>query len=356
MFAPEQGMAGLMSIDVNCKRRSRVLGRFCRASPQTHVVSLLLYAFIVVKHCSVWNLACKDYPLSIMQQLNVKPGYSKCLWRQTRPKSSHFVLKAQGSNAEDKRDAIAERIAKARQYREPVKNQTETVIGKGKVTQPQIQHSAEDSTSAPEKLLAYGDSQARQQEQQLLAALQDISKSPAPSNSSEDTPLVSSHSAAQPLGSQAPATPRAQAQSQPAKTLSTEDMLAKVSQARAYKQEKQVKGGGAPEIVPVDVIKSEAAPVQDPWSASERKDSFSASQRRTAPDAADGNQADKSDMPEQVENEGIGSAMQAAGFLQQAVKGKDASKGMRLETYSMLKEQEMKNQKVQWALIKLACS
>ena len=291
-----------------------------------------------------------------MQQLNVKPGCSKCLWRQTRPKSSHFVLKAQGSNAEDKRDAIAERIAKARQYREPVKDEAQSVIGKANVTQPQIQPPAEDSTSAPEKLLAYGDSQARQQEQQLLAALQDISKSPAPPNSSEDVTPVSSHSAAQPLGSQAQAIPPAQAQSQPTKTLSKEDMLAKVSQARAYKQEKQAKGGGAPEIVPVNVIKSESAPVQDQPSSSERKDSFSASQRRTAPDTADGDQADTSEVQAQVENEGIGSATQAAGFLQQAVKGKDASKGMRLETYSMLKEQEMKNQKVQQATLTLACS
>ena len=281
-----------------------------------------------------------------MQQLNVKPGCARCLWRQNRPKLYHFVVRAQGSSAEDKRDAIAERIAKARQYREPAKDQTQDLRREGSSTQPQRKQSAKDSTTAPEKLLAYGDSQARQQEQQLLAAVQEIKKSPAPSNTSEDKSPVSSHSAAQPLATQA----NLPAQAQPAKTLSKEDMLAKVSQARAYKQEKQTKGGGAPEIVPVNVMKSGSAPAQDQASPSERKDSFSASQRRTASDAADSNQTDEPEVQPQVENEGIGSARQAAGFLQQAVKGKDASKGMRLETYSMLKEQEMKNQKVQQGL------
>ena len=253
-------------------------------------------------------------------------------------------MRAQGSSAEDKRDAIAERIAKARQYREPAKDQTQDLTREGSSTQSHKKQYAENGTTAPEKLLAYGDSQARQQEQQLLAAVQEIKKSPAPSNTSEDLSPVSSHSAAQSLATQA--TLPAQAQAQPAKTLSKEDMLAKVSQARAYKQEKQTKGGGAPEIVHVHIVKSGSAPAHDQASPSERKDSFSASQRRTAPDTADGNQADEPEEQPQVENEGIGSATQAAGFLQQAVKGKDASKGMRLETYSMLKEQEMKNQKV----------
>ncbi|KAL0029629.1 hypothetical protein WJX79_009355 [Trebouxia sp. C0005] len=49
----------------------------------------------------------------------------------------------------------------------------------------------------------------------------------------------------------------------------------------------------------------------------------------------------------QVENSGLGSASQVAGYLQQAVRGTDASKGMRMETYSVLKEQEMRKQKVE---------
>ena len=277
-----------------------------------------------------------------MQQLNVKPGCARCLWRQNQPRLCHFVVRAQGSTAEDKRDAIAERIAKARQYREPAQNKA--LHREGSPTQPQQKQSAEDNTTAPEKLLAYGDSQARQQEQQLLAAVQEIKQAPAASNA--DLSPIGSYSAAQPLDAQAQAS--APAQAQPAKSLSKEDMLAKVSQARAYKQE--AKGGRTPEIVPVDVVKLESAPAKDQASPFERKDSFSASQRRTAPDAADGNQADTPEVQPQVENEGIGSATQAAGFLQQAVKGKDASKGMRLETYSMLKEQEMKSQKVQQAL------
>ena len=292
-----------------------------------------------------------------MQQLNVKPGCARCLWRQNRPKLCHFVVRAQGPSAEDKRGAIAERIAKARQYREFAKDQTQALTREGSATQPQKKQSAEDNPTVPENLLAYGDSQARQQEQQLLAAVQEIKESPAPSNTSQHKSPNGSRSAALLLGSQAQAGAPSHTQAQLAKTLSKEDMLAKVSQARAYKQEKQAKGGGAPEIVPVDVIKLESAPARDQASPSERKDSFSASQRRTAPDAADGNQADRPEVQPQVENEGIGSATQAAGFLQQAVKGKDASKGMRLETYSMLKEQQMKNQKVQQALFpKVGCS
>ena len=293
-----------------------------------------------------------------MQQLNVKPGHSRCLWRQNRPKFSHFVVKAQGPSAEDKRDAIAERIAKARQYRESAKGQTQSVSHEPSLTQPQRKQSADKNTFSPEKLLAYGDSQASQQEQQLLAAVQEIKRSPASADSSGDASppdQAISHSAAQRLGSQAQASLPAQAQAQPAKTLSKEDMLAKMSQARAYKQEKLAKGGGAPDIVPVDVIKSGSAPQQDQTPPSPRKDSFSASQRRTTPVAADDDKADEVEAQPQVENEGIGSATQAAGFLQQAVKGKDASKGMRMETYSMLKEQDMRNQKVQSALLKIAC-
>lgn len=268
---------------------------------------------------------------SAMQQLHVKPGHSRCLWRQSRPQLSHFVVRAEGSSAEDKRDAIAERIAKARQYREPAKTEPNR---RANLPQPKRKQSAEDSQIAPEKLLEYGDPQASWQEQQLLAAVQDIKSSP------ESDQVVS-----QTLGTQAEASLPSQAQ--PAKSLSKEDILAKLSQARAYKQEKQVKHRGTPEITPVEVIKSESAPHQDQKAPpSKRKDSFSATQRRTTPIAAATNQAnEQSDQP-LVENEGRGSATQAAGFLQQAVKGKDASKGMRLETYSMLKEQEMKNQKV----------
>ena len=292
-----------------------------------------------------------------MQQLNVKPGCARCLWQQNRPKLCHFVVRAQGPSAEEKRDAIAERIAKARKYREPAKDQTQALTRETTSTQPQNKQSAEDTAIAPEKLLGYSDSQARQHEQQLLAAVQEIKESPAPKTSAKDMSPSGSASAAQPLGSQAQAGGPSHAQAQPAKSLSKEDMLAKVSQARAYKQEKQAKGGGAPEIVPVDIIKLESAPAQHQASPSERKDSFSASQRKIASDAAVGDQADGQEVQLQVENEGIGSATQAAGFLQQAVKGKDASKGMRLETYSMLKEQEMKNQKVQQALFpKVGCS
>lgn len=293
-----------------------------------------------------------------MQKLHIKPGHAGCLWRQNRPKLSHFVLRAQSSSAEDKRDAIAERIAKARQYREPAKDQTKSDSLTASLTQPQKQQQAKLNTEAPEKLLAFGDSQASHQEQQLLAAVQEIQKSPAPLKPIEESAApgqLSSDPAAQQLQPQAASSAKTAASSntaqpQPAKALTKEDMLAKMSQARAYKQEKQVKGGKAPEIVPVESFNAESAtPQQHPSSSSassQPKDAFSATQRRTGPPDSDSNQASKTDGQPQVENDGIGSASQAAGFLQQAVKGKDASKGMRQETYSLLKEQQMRNQKV----------
>lgn len=275
-----------------------------------------------------------------MQLLHVKPGHSRCLWRQSRPQLAHFVLRAQGSSAEDKRDVIAERIAKARQYREPTKNQP---TSEARLPQPQTKQSAEDAQVAPEDLLAYSDPQASREEQQLLAAMQELERTPEPAGRGT---LPSDQVVSQSLNTQAES--RSPAQAQSAKSLSKEDMLAKMSQARAYKQEKQLKGGGTPKVVPVDFIKSESAPQQDQKAPpSERKDSFSATQRRTTPIAAASDQADEQEDQPLVENEGTGSATQAAGFLQQAVKGKDASKGMRLETFSMLKEQEVKNRKVQ---------
>lgn len=124
-------------------------------------------------------------------------------------------------------------------------------------------------------------------------------------------------------------------------------MLAKISQAKAYKQDKEAKPGITPNITPVQ----SAAAAQQPQQQQQQqeithqpRDSFSATQRRTA--TQEGDQADAPAGEAQVENSGLGSASQAAGYLQQAVKGTDASKGMSMETYSVLKEQEMRKQKV----------
>ena len=122
-------------------------------------------------------------------------------------------------------------------------------------------------------------------------------------------------------------------------------MQAKISQAQAYKQEKEAKPNTAPEIAPIQQVVVATQPDQAQDTTHKAKDSFSATQRQPV-QRQEESQADEPTAEPRVENEGIGSATQAAGFLQQAVKGKDASKGMRMETYSVLKEQEMRKQKV----------
>ena len=126
-------------------------------------------------------------------------------------------------------------------------------------------------------------------------------------------------------------------------------MLAKISQAKAYKQDMEAKPGIIPPIMPAQ--STEAAQQQheqDQQAAYQPKDSFSATQRRPARQEANepGAPVEPPVEEAQVENSGLGSASQAAGYLQQAVQGTDASKGMRMETYSVLKEQEMRKQKV----------
>lgn len=122
-------------------------------------------------------------------------------------------------------------------------------------------------------------------------------------------------------------------------------MLAKISQAKAYKQEKEAKPDITPPIIPAQ--STEAAQQQnqqEQQAAHQPMDSFSATQRQPARQEASEPGAPVEEA--QVENSGLGSASQAAGYLQQAVRGSDASKGMRMETYSVLKEQEMRKQKV----------
>ncbi len=113
-----------------------------------------------------------------MQSLHVKPTCKQFLWRQSRPKLSNFVLQAQASSAEDKHDAVAERIRKARLYREPSSDQAQQSKQQASLTQPMVQRSVQTSTEAPENLSAYGDSQATQQAEQLRAAIQEVQEAP----------------------------------------------------------------------------------------------------------------------------------------------------------------------------------
>ncbi|KAL0033866.1 hypothetical protein WJX77_008234 [Trebouxia sp. C0004] len=274
-----------------------------------------------------------------MQSLHVKPSCKQLLWRKSRPKLSSFVLKAQASSAEDKRDAVAERIRKARLYREPSNDQAQQSKQYASLTQPTIQRSVQTNTEAPEHLSAFGDSQATQQAEQLLAAIQEVQQAPqasAPDAASTDAAM------------QAAIEPKAAAstsQPKPGKVLSKADMLAKISQAKAYKQEKEAQPGITPAIVPAQSIEVQQQHEQEQRAAHQPKDSFSATQRRPARQEANESGAPVEEA--HVENSGLGSASQAAGYLQQAVRGTDASKGMRMETYSVLKEQEMRKQKVE---------
>lgn len=266
-----------------------------------------------------------------MQSLHVKPSCKQFLWRKSRPKLSSFVLQAQASSAEDKRDALAERIRKARLYRGPSIDQAQQPKQQASLTQPMVQRSMQTSAEAePENLSAFGDNQATQQAEQLLAAIQEVRQPPKATGPD----AASTGSAA------------SNTQSKPSKVLSKADMLAKISQAKAYKQDKEAKPGIIPPIMPAQ--STEAAQQQhkqDQQAAYQPKDSFSATQRRPARQEA--NEPGAPVEEAQVENSGLGSASQAAGYLQQAVQGTDASKGMRMETYSVLKEQEMRKQKVE---------
>lgn len=113
---------------------------------------------------------------------NAKPSrqaqLQTVLVAQVSTKLSSFVLKAQASSAEDKRDAVAERIRKARLYREPSNDQALQPKQQASLTQPMVQRSVQTSTEAPENLSAYGDSQATQQAEQLLAAIQEVQQAP----------------------------------------------------------------------------------------------------------------------------------------------------------------------------------
>lgn len=274
-----------------------------------------------------------------MQSLQVRPSCKACLWCQNPPKLSHFVLKAQASSAEDKRDAIAERIRKAREYREPIKGDVQPPVQRTGIKQPAIEQPMHSSKDVPDKLMVLGDHQASQQTEQLLAAVQELQQVPEAATPGPPDPSMQA-------SDQPQSKPSETKQAAPGKTLSKADMQAKISQAKAYKQEKEAKPNTAPEIAPIQQVVVATQPDQAQDTTHKAKDSFSATQRQPV-QRQEESQADEPTAEPRVENEGIGSATQAAGFLQQAVKGKDASKGMRMETYSVLKEQELRKQKVE---------
>ena len=76
-------------------------------------------------------------------------------------------------------------------------------------------------------------------------------------------------------------------------------------------------------------------------------DAFSASQRQEENQGRPQLQESESESETKPDdNDGRGNDQRAANYLNQAVQTTDQSKGMRMETYSELKEQEKRNQKV----------
>ena len=122
-------------------------------------------------------------------------------------------------------------------------------------------------------------------------------------------------------------------------------MLAKLAQAKAYKQDKS-KQGGAPVI-----LETQSASHKPSQAPSQPKDSFSSTQRTSvqlaSPGASDQRPTDQQQPENQTGFEGRGSAAQPARFLEQVMqKQSEDSKKMSAEAYSLLKEQQKRNQKV----------
>ena len=125
-------------------------------------------------------------------------------------------------------------------------------------------------------------------------------------------------------------------------------MLAKISQAKAYKKEKDARLEVAPEIKPVQLASAAQQPqqsLQSQQSSQQPLDAFSASQRQEENQGQP--QIQESEPETEVDNnDGRGNNQRAANYLNQAVKTTDKSKGMRMETYSELKERDKRSQKV----------
>lgn len=289
----------------------------------------------------------------------------RCWFRQSRPRLARFGCQSQQSKPQKRPSAIGQQNTEDGQ---PARRSTGGLPGSSSFQKASLTRPAGSDTSreaAPEKLLAYGDSQASAQADQLLAAVNDIrqtaqraASSPAQGAIRQETKAVQPGAA---VNTDVQATTQdanvvdqgsRTAPSQPSKSLSKAQMLAKLAQAKAYKQDKN-KGSSAPAVQdssspPAEASSQAVAPVQPKNSvtAAQPRDSFSATQRSTERSAAS---LDTRQDPVgvQEETDSTGSAVQPARFLQQAMQQQsDASKTMSPEAYSLLKEQQRRNQKV----------
>lgn len=293
--------------------------------------------------------------------LHTRPCCKSCWFRQSRPRLSRRVPKAYTRKSENKCSDTRRHSGKVKADSQKADAEPAS-SAKGpsaSLTSPSLTQVSQQSEA--DRLVAYGDSQASAEENQLLAALKEIRQSAQAADSSsmsvqgaqqQNTPppkqaaAGSGPQAGQPSGSSHQST--AAGPTKPSKALSKADMLAKLAQAKAYKQDTNKKGG-APAIVDTKAVTQQA--VELPQASAQRRDSFSSTQRRPQePSAPEDNSAAQQNSEGADGDNRTGSAAQPARFLQQAMQQQsEDSKNMSEEAYSLLKETQKRSQKVSCA-------
>ena len=113
-----------------------------------------------------------------MQTLQVKPHCKACLWRQARPKPSHFVLKDEASGAGNQPSAMADHFRKAKKYKDSsVQAQREQPFETAEKARSAFLRS---NAQPSDQLASYGDNVTAQQEEELKTALEEVQQSPRP--------------------------------------------------------------------------------------------------------------------------------------------------------------------------------
>lgn len=294
-------------------------------------------------------MALTGQPTHSMQLSSTRPCCKRCWFRQSRPRLSRTLAIAQKSNSERRPD-------KAQHTEQGQANSNAEAAASVKASRGSVAQAAEQN--GEDRLAAYGDRQASAETNGLLSAVDEIrqasqaaqsSTTPAPhvqqqsrSVSSPASPESSSQPTQQASGSSEPL----QGPGPPTKSLSKADTLAKLAQAKAYKQDKS-REGGTPAILDTKAITQQ--PIDPSPAPVQPTDSFSSTQRRPQqPTSAAAGAQDFANHPENnAENGGIGIAARPARFLEQAMqKQSEDSKKMSEEAYSLLKEKQKRSQKV----------
>lgn len=282
-----------------------------------------------------------------------------CHFRRSRPRLSRRGARAQALNS-----ARTEQHSKAISA-DSLDAEVETGSSKNtrgpSLTSPSVVKAPQESEA--ERLTAYGDSQASDETKGLLSAVNEIRQAAQTSSSStkredaeqQQKPAVSpqaapeSSSGASQVASSS--TGPAQGPGPPKTALSKADMLAKLAQAKAYKQDKG-KRGGVPVIVDTKSIAQQTA--DPPHAPLQPTDSFSSTHRRPQQSQVSvtntQDPAGQQSPGSEDQAGGVGSAAQPARFLEQAMqKQSEDSKSMSEEAYSLLKEKQKRSQKVHHA-------